>query len=102
MKLVRGHTGRPRQCLGSRLAFQFLAGASFFLMAVARAERRHEFRPQTRDRDCPPSTLKHAPVTHEARSETRNAAAFAISSTVPNRPKGKFCAIQGARPSGSF
>src|SRR5262245_61427962 len=37
---------------------------------------------------CPPSTLRHAPVTHCARFEQRKTATSAISSGVPNLPQG--------------
>ena len=39
------------------------------------------------ERVWPPSTLRQAPVTHEARGEARNATTFATSSGRPKRPK---------------
>ena len=43
---------------------------------------------QMLDRDCPPSTAMHAPLTRLACCEQTNATTVATSSTVPKRPSG--------------
>src|SRR3989304_2288 len=53
------------------------------------------------DRPWPPSTATQAPVTQDARGESRKTATFATSSAVPNRPIGMFSATKRAIPSGS-